>query len=205
MTMTIQFEYELFCLLLIRSAKIVLERYLNSTPMSVNYASVTTTLVRQRQIKRRDAYSLYCTLTPTCSPHLSPGLLISIICQGYLEDRKQDISRENVMPTSPFRAAAVLFDPIIFFYFFLLFQGEKCQWDFRSRLIIYASCHNCCYGRMNEDSNCWLILAAELWLYFKHGFFGRPIRTLYQLPFIGLIRKKWFLDPQQTDNNVMEG
>lgn len=43
------------------------------------------------------------TLCTAFSPHLSPGLCISsLICQGYLEDRKQDICRESVM-------AAVLF------------------------------------------------------------------------------------------------
>lgn len=116
-------------------------KYLNLTPVSVNYSS-TRTLVTDGDKSNaavhipfvRPCSSLYCTLTPTCSPHLSPGLLISsIICQGYLEDRKQDISRENVMPTSPFRAAAVLSDPI-HFIFFWMFSFSLPRWKMSAGL-----------------------------------------------------------------------
>lgn len=163
-------------------------KYSTLSPMSVNYAS-TRKLVEDGGKSNatlhfpsvRPCSGLHCTLTPTCSPHLSPGLLISsVICQGYLEDRKQDISRENVMPASPFRAAAVLSDSIRFLPFACYFPLSR--WKMSAglwRLTHFnASRHSRCYRRMNEDSRCWLIPTAELRrMCLKHGFSG-PIRIL---------------------------
>lgn len=114
----------------------------------------------------RPCFRLHCTLTPIL--HLSPGLLISsIICQGYLEDRMQGLCRENIMPASPFPSAAVLSDPIHFYFlhvslFLSIYRGEEYK---RGCGIFNVSRHSCCYSWMNVDSCCGALLVFEVWLF----------------------------------------
>lgn len=120
--------------------------------------------------------------------HITLLLLISsTICQGQLEDRKQDASKEKVRLERYFRPHSSS-QGCCCFTFWMLFLSwvEKCQQNFN---IFNASCHSgSTYRQINDSKSCWrleLLQSFVLKMYF--------VRTFRKLPpalFLGPWTKK---------------